>query len=77
MAQAGIDVRTGRRWKAQEAVDQAEARLSHKELVGAVATGRTGLGTIPTSHLDRLKGKERRDRAQLEVWAGVEEQHAG
>ncbi|XP_053176235.1 uncharacterized protein LOC128359949 [Scomber japonicus] len=76
VAQAGIEVRTGRRWRAQEAVDQAEARLSHKELVGSVATGRAGLGTVPTTHLSRLRGKDRRDRVQLEVRAGVEEQRA-
>lgn len=76
VAQAGIEVRTGRRWRAQEAVDQAEARLSHKELVGSVATGRAGLGTIPTTHYSKVKGKERRDLVQLEVRAGVEEQRA-
>ncbi|XP_074527636.1 uncharacterized protein LOC141791255 [Halichoeres trimaculatus] len=76
VAQAGIEVRTGRRWRAQEAVDQAEARLSHKELVGSVATGRAGLGTIPTTHYSKVKGKKRRDLVQLEVRAGVEEQRA-
>nr|AAN12398.1 polyprotein [Tetraodon nigroviridis] len=76
VALAGIEVRTGRRWRAQEAVDQAESRLHHKELVGAVATGRAGLGTTPTTHLSRLKGKERRDQVQLEVRASIEEQRA-
>lgn len=41
---AGIEVRTGRKWRAQEAVDQAEVRLHHRMLVGAVALGRAGLG---------------------------------
>jgi len=27
VSSAGIEVRTGRKWKAQEAVDQAESRL--------------------------------------------------
>lgn len=74
--QAGIEVRTGRKWRAKEAVDQAESRLCHKELVGAVATGRAGLGTIPTTQYKKLKGKERRDQVQLEVRAGIEEQRA-
>ncbi|XP_075313231.1 uncharacterized protein LOC142373743 [Odontesthes bonariensis] len=76
VAQAAIEVRTGRKWRAQEAVNQAEARLFHKELVGSVAIGRAGLGTIPITHLSRLRGKERRDRVQLEVRAGVEDQRA-
>lgn len=74
--QAGVEVRTGRRWRAQEAVDQAEARLSHKELVGVVAIGRAGLGTTSTTQYSKARGKERRDFIQLEVRAGIEEQRA-
>lgn len=76
VSQAGIKVRTGRKWRAQEAVDQAESRLRHRELVGTEATGSAGLGTIPTSQYNKLEGKERRDLVQREVRAGVEEQHA-
>lgn len=36
VAIAGIEVRTGRKWKAEEAVQQAELRLHHKRLVGVV-----------------------------------------
>lgn len=73
VSQAGIEVRTGRKWRAKEAVDQAESRLCHRELVGSVATGRAGLGTIPTTQYNKLKGKERRDQVQLEVRAEIEE----
>ncbi|XP_030281784.1 uncharacterized protein LOC115586678 [Sparus aurata] len=76
VSQAAIAVRTGRKWRAQEAVDQAESRLHHKELVGSVATGRAGLGTTLTIHYNKLEGKERRNLVQREVRAGVEEQRA-
>lgn len=76
VSQAGIEVRTGRKWKAHEAVDRAESRLRHKELVGPVAIGRAGLGSTPIIHYNKLKGKERRDLAQKEVRAGIEEQRA-
>lgn len=33
----GITVRPRRKWRAQEAVEQAEVRLSHGMLVGSVA----------------------------------------
>lgn len=80
-SQAGIEVRTRRKWRAQVAVDQAqvvvdqaEARLVHTELVRPVATGRARLGTSPTTHYKKLTGKERRDLVQHDVRAGVEEQ---
>ena len=37
-------VRTGRKWKAEEAVDQAISRLMHREIVGRTQAGRAGLG---------------------------------
>ncbi|CAM4298856.1 unnamed protein product [Leuciscus chuanchicus] len=41
---AGIQIRTGRKWKAQEEVDRAIGRLKHHEVVGRVQEGRAGLG---------------------------------
>lgn len=76
VSQAGIEVRTGRKWRAQEAVDQAETRLQHRALVGSVAVGRAGLGSIPATNYSNLKGKERRDQVQREVKAGVKEERA-
>lgn len=42
----GIEVRTGRKWKASRELQTAEERLKHKSLVGtdSIAKGRTGLG---------------------------------
>ncbi len=74
VANAGIEVRTGRKWKAEGAVRQAEARLDHNRLVGVVAKGRAGLGSFSTPHIDTIKGKERRRLVQEEVRAVVEEE---
>lgn len=40
---AGIEVRTGRKWRAEREVEVAESCLRQKELVGTLATGRAGL----------------------------------
>ncbi len=41
---AGVTIRTGYRWKAQQEVDQAVNRLQHKEVMGRVQHCRAGLG---------------------------------
>ncbi|XP_049337547.1 uncharacterized protein LOC125802987 [Astyanax mexicanus] len=74
VSSAGITVRTGRKWKAQEAVEQAEARLRHGILIGSVAVGRTGLGSYARPRYDKAQGKERRQMVQAEIRAGVEEE---
>merc|ERR1711894_714959 len=40
---AGIEVRTGRKWRASDAVKEAESRLQHQDIVGTVTHGRLGL----------------------------------
>ena len=45
VSSAGIEMKTGRKWKAQEAVDQAESLLQRSKLVGTVASRRAGLGS--------------------------------
>lgn len=42
MVSAGILVKTGRKWLAQEGISRAEAQQRYKTLVGIVATGRAG-----------------------------------
>lgn len=73
VSQAGFEVKTERKWRAQEAVDQAESQLYHRVLVGSVAVGHAGLGCIPTTHYNKAKGKERWDMVQKEVRADVKE----
>ncbi|XP_035990671.1 uncharacterized protein LOC118562404 [Fundulus heteroclitus] len=71
---AGIEVRTGRKWKAREALELAESRLRQKALVGTVATGRAGLGYFPKTLISQSRRKERHHLIQEEVRAGVEEE---
>ena len=73
VATAGILVKTGRKWKAQEAVDRAEARLQHNILVGNTAVGRAGLGSFPKPRYDKARGREKRSMVQDEIRAEVEE----
>lgn len=39
-----VQVRTGRKWKAHGEADLAIIRLQHKDIIGRVQAGRTGLG---------------------------------
>jgi hypothetical protein len=41
---AKVQVKTGRRWDASQALDQAITRMKHQELVGAVQYGTAGFG---------------------------------
>ncbi|XP_057679565.1 uncharacterized protein LOC130908002 [Corythoichthys intestinalis] len=77
VSSAGIEVRTGRKWKAEKAVEVAESRLRQKALVGTVATGRAGLGYIPKTQVSQARGKERQHLLQEEVRAGLEEERVG
>ncbi|XP_060938981.1 uncharacterized protein LOC133018922 [Limanda limanda] len=72
VAKAGIQVRTGRKWRAEDAVQEADARLRHRSLVGVVTRSRAGLGSFPTPQMN-TRGKERRRLVQEEVRAAVEE----
>ncbi len=73
VASAGIQVRTGRKWKADKALEVAESRLRQKALLGLIATGRAGIGYHPATRVDKARGKERQHLVQEEVRAGVEE----
>ncbi|KAL4008469.1 hypothetical protein ACER0C_002321 [Sarotherodon galilaeus] len=73
VALAGIEVRTGRKWRAAEAVDIAVSRLQQRVIVGAVAQGRAGLGSSRTPNYNKAQGKEKRSLILEEVRAGVEE----
>jgi hypothetical protein len=71
---AGIVTRTGRKWQAQVAVDQAESRLRHKDIVGTTAVGRQGLGFNSRTKWKTATGKERRKLVQEEVKQQCEEE---
>lgn len=69
MSNSAIEVRTGRKWRAAEAVDVAEPPLRYRALVKAGTRGRTGLRSGTTSHFDKAQGKDRRSLVQEEVEA--------
>jgi len=47
--EAGVQVNTGRKWKAVNVVGEAEARLWHSDIMESVARGRLGFGYITRS----------------------------
>lgn len=53
VSSASIEVRTGRNWRAQKAVDQTEAWLWHS------GTGHTGLGCYQKPQYEKAWGKDR------------------
>lgn len=71
---AGIVLRTGRMWRAANAVIQAEAQLKHRPLLGIVAQSRDGLGSIASPQYDTANWKERQTLVQKEMCASVEEE---
>ncbi len=67
-------MRTGRKWKAADAVQQAGARLRHNALLGTVAQGRSGFGSLTPTRYNSSNEKERWRLVQEEVRASVEEE---
>lgn len=57
MASAGVEVRTGRKWKAEKVVEEAESHLRQKALVGVLTTGRADLGYFPKTQLSQAQRK--------------------
>ena len=70
---AGIDLNTGRKWLAQNALEEAEARLRHSDIVGTVTHGRLGLGIITRSQWRTATDSQRREMVQKEVRQQEEE----
>ncbi|KAJ8332759.1 hypothetical protein SKAU_G00416550 [Synaphobranchus kaupii] len=73
---AGTQVRTGRRWKAEEEVDQAIGRLKHREVVGRVQVGRAGLGRSETPLFwSKASKRERKAMVVTEVARSEQERY--
>ena len=64
--QAGIERRTGRKWSASQAVEQAETRLRHRDIVGTPCEGRMDLGNNKQSKWKTAEPQERRAMVQQE-----------
>ena len=70
---AQLDHRTRLKWKAQDALEEAESRLRHKDLVGTVTQGRLGLGCITRAQWRGASSRQRREMVQQEVRQHEEE----
>ena len=54
-------VRTARKWKAEDKVDDIISSLKHRDIVGAVQSGRAGLGSNPFKPFSAMNKRERRE----------------
>ena len=70
---ARVEVTTKRGWSAEEAVDRAESRLHHREIVGIVNKGRQGLGMETSRMWSKEPDKGRRDLIRQEVRQELEQ----
>jgi hypothetical protein len=61
------DVKSGRKWTAEKAVDEVESRLKHKEIVGATQVGRQGLGWTTHKWWSSSSDSERRKLVSEEI----------
>jgi hypothetical protein len=66
------DVRSGRNWMPL-AVEEAESRLKHKEMVGATQLGRQGIGWTTHKWWSSSSDKERRELVSQEIREAEEE----
>ena len=67
------DIKSGRKWSAEKAVSEAESRLKHKEMVGAVQVGRQGLGWTTSTWWSSASDSERRKLVSQEIHEAEEE----
>ena len=74
VSQCGIQIKTGRKWSAASAVQDAEERLRHGDIVGTVTHGRSGLGCITRTRWSTASPAQRRQLVQQEVRKMVEEE---
>ena len=66
LRQAGIETRTGRKWSASQAVEQAVTILRHRDIVGTPCDDRMGLGNNKQSEWKTVEPQERRAMIQQE-----------
>ena len=71
--QVNPEVRTGTKWSAADAVNEAEGSLKIKEVVGATQTGRAGFGSTPHQWFSKEDSKGRRRMVITELHKFEEE----
>ena len=67
------EIRTARKWKAEDEVDSAISILKHRDIVGSVQTDRKGIGSDPFKPFAAMSCKERRAAVSSTVKAGEAE----
>ena len=55
-----LEIRTGRKWSAAEATQEAESSLRIKEIMGVTQTGRAGLGSTTHQFFSKVSLKEKK-----------------
>ena len=60
-------IKTGRKWKVVETVDEAKECLKIKEVFGQTQTDRKGLGSSTIKWWSKAEGKEKRDMVINEI----------
>ncbi|XP_078322870.1 uncharacterized protein LOC144622162 [Crassostrea virginica] len=74
VSEAGVQIRTGRKWSASASVSQAESMLTLRDIIGNTCIGRQGLGIDHFQQWEKSEVKERRDMVLQEVRKGEEDQ---
>ncbi|XP_033096540.1 uncharacterized protein LOC117100821 [Anneissia japonica] len=64
VSKAGIEIQTGRKWSAEEVVENAETSLKLRDNIGNPCIGRQGLGTSHFQQWNKANIKEKRDMVQ-------------
>ena len=67
------EVKTAKKWKAEDEVDNAISVLKHRDIVGSVQTDRKGIGSDPFKPFSAMTSKERRVAISSTVKAGEAE----
>ncbi|NJK32032.1 MAG: hypothetical protein HC927_06195 [Deltaproteobacteria bacterium] len=70
---ARVEVNTGRKWRADKAVQDAESKLRHGDIVGTTTSGRLGLGCVTRASWKAASVNERRKMVQSEIRSTEEE----
>ena len=76
ISSAGIELRTGRKWSVSQAVEAAQGRLVHQDIVGNTNKGREGLGLQGRASWGTADKQKRRAMVQGEIRKEVEETRA-
>lgn len=71
---ANKSIKSGRKWKPQEAVKEAEVHWRHQKVIGVVCQGRLGLGHYSTKMWSKTNAKGKRELVVQRVRKTAEEE---